>query len=109
LFSANLLSDGPGDSGGAGEIGFIFGDVEVSFVEGERFDQVGVAEEDIADTARDGAVTREVGCDEDGIGAETLGGYSGHCGANSEFAGFVGSGAHNGALAAPGDNDGLAA
>ena len=109
LFFADLLADGLGNFGGAGEVGFVFGDVEIGFVEGERFDEVGVAEEDFADAAGDGAIASEVGRDEDGVGAETLGGYGGHRGADAEFAGFVGGGADDGAFAAPCYDDRLAA
>jgi hypothetical protein len=45
----DLLADGLGYTGGGGEVGEIFGNVEVSFVEGEGFDDGGVAFEDGAD------------------------------------------------------------
>ena len=87
----------------------IFGDVEVGFVEREGFDEVGVALEDLAGEARDGAVAGEVGRDEDGLGAEALCCDGGHGRTNAEASGFVGCGADDGALAAPGDDDGFAA
>ncbi len=108
-FVADLLADGAGNAGGGGEAGLVFGDVEVGFVEGERFDEIGVALEDLAGDARDGAVTGEVGRDEDCLRAETLGGDGGHGGANAEDAGFIGCGADDGAVAAPGDDDRFAA
>ena len=108
LFGADLLANGLGDFGGSGKVGFIFGDVEIGFVEGERFDQVGVAEEDFADAAGDVAIAGEVGRDEDSIGTETFCLDRWHSRADAEFAGFVRGGADNGALAAPGDNNGLA-
>ena len=59
--------------------------------------------------AGDGAIAGEVGRDEDGFGAEALGGDGGHGGADAEASGFIGGGADDGAVAAPGDDDGFAA
>ncbi len=98
-----------GDACGGGEAGFVFGDVEVGFVERERFDEVGVTLEDLAGLAGDGAVTGEVGRDEDGGGAEALGANGGHGGADAEGSRFIGCGADDGAIAAPRDDDGFAA
>ena len=68
-----------------------------------------MALEDLADGAGDGFVAGEVGWDEDGVGAEALGGNGGHGGADAELACLVGGGADDGALALPGDDDGTAA
>jgi len=109
LFGADLLTNGLRDFRRGRQVGFVLRDVEVGFVEGEGFDEVGVAEEDFADAARDGAIAGEVGRDEDGVGTEALCLDGGHGGADAEFAGFVRGCADDGALAAPCDDDGLAA
>ena len=106
---ADGVADGAGDFGGGGEAALVFGDVEVGLVEREGLDEVGVAAEDVAGLAGDGAVAEEVGGDEDGVGAEALGAEGGHGGADAEAAGFIGGGADDGAVAAPGDDDGFAA
>ncbi len=65
---ADLLADGAGYAGRCGESGFVFGDVEIGLVEGERFDEVGVLLEDFACGSGDGAVASEVRRDEDCLG-----------------------------------------
>ena len=42
-------------------------------------------------------------------GAEAFGTDGGHCGAHAEGSGFIGRGADDGAVAAPGNDDGFAA
>ena len=63
--------------------------------------------EDGADGERDGFVADEVGLDEDGFGAEALGGDGGKGRADPEATGFGRGGADDGTLALPGDDDGF--
>ena len=49
-------ADGGGYAGGGGEVGVVLGDVEVGFVEGEGFDEVGVWRAKISRMARETAV-----------------------------------------------------
>jgi hypothetical protein len=106
---ADLLADGDSDLCGRGEAGFVDGDVEVGLVEGEGFDEVSVALEDLADGAGDGLIAGEVRRDEDGLRAEAFGGDGGHGRADAVLAGLVGCGTDDGALALPSDDDGTAA
>ena len=106
---ADLAADGAGDLGCGGQAAFVFGHIEVGFVEGERLDEIGVAAEDVAGLARDGAVADEVRRHEDGVRAKALGAQGGHGGADAEAARFIRGGADDGAVAAPRDDDRLAA
>jgi len=105
----DLLADGARDSGGSGQAGFVSSDVEVGFVERERFDEVSVAVKDFADAAGDGAVTGKVGRNENSLGAKALSADGGHGGADAEGAGLVGGGANDGTIGFPGDDDGASA
>ena len=108
-FLANLRADRFGDRGGRIERGLRFGDVEIGLVERERFDEVGVAQHDLAHGLRDGLVAREVGRHEHGIGTQAFGARGRHRRAHAEHARLVTCGADDRALPAPGDDDGPAA
>ncbi len=62
---ANAAADVLGDRARAAEPAAVLGDVEIGFVEAQRFDQVGVIGEDRADLLADGAIDVEARLDED--------------------------------------------
>jgi hypothetical protein len=66
-FLTDLRADRLRDRGGGVERGFRFGDVEIGFVERKRFDEIGVAQHDLAHLLRNGLVAREVGRHEHGV------------------------------------------
>jgi hypothetical protein len=79
---------------------------------GERiaaFDEIGVTREDFAHLARDRPIAREIRREEHGVWAKSLRANRGHGGMHGKLSSFVGRGADHGAIAAPGNNDRLAA
>src|SRR6185369_12783844 len=84
---AGLAADAPADRFGDGscrtEAKPVFADVEISLVQRERLDQIGIIREDRADLARDRAVDLEPRLDENEFGASPDRGYRRHCRAHA--------------------------
>ena len=95
--------------GGRGLRRLGFGDIKISLVQRQRFNQVGVAQENFAHAFRCGAVPSEIRSDENRIRAQTRRAQCRHGRANSERACLVRGRAHYRARTAPGDDDGFAA
>lgn len=108
-FGEDVGADEAGNVAGVGVVLFVAGYVEVGFVEGEGFDEVGVPPEDTVYLLGDLAVEGELRRYEYGLGAAAAGGGGGHGRVQAEAAGFVGGGADDGARSFPGDDEGLAA
>jgi hypothetical protein len=68
-----------------------------------------VTREDFAHLARDRPIAREIRREEHGVWAKSLRANRGHGGMHGKLSSFVGRGADHGAIAAPGNNDRLAA
>src|SRR5205807_7071534 len=94
---------------GGRQASLVLRNVEIRFVEGQRFNQVGVAFEDFVRLTGDRPIAREVRGQEDCVRAKTFGSNSGHGGTYAELSRFIRSGAHYGAIPAPGDNNRLTA
>ena len=106
---ADVGADHLGDIGRERDVAVVLGDVEIGLVEAQRFDQRGVAGEDIADLARDRAVGVEARLDEDKFGAAAARGHGRHGRAHAEFPRLVAGGGDDAAFAGAADGDRLAA
>ncbi len=109
-FGADVVSDAAGDGFAAAEQAQRAGDVEEGFVNGEAFDEGGIAFEDGEDLVGDGTAGGGA-CrgEEDGGRAAAAGVPGGHGGMNAG-AGFVGGGGDDASLVGrSADGDGLAA
>ena len=84
------------------ERGFRMRDVEIGLVQRQRFDQVGMAREDLAHLARHRLVAREIGRHEDRVRAQPLGAQRRHRGAHAELARLVARRADHRTRASPG-------
>src|SRR5258708_1712833 len=82
--------------------------IEISFVEGQRFNYVGMALEDFANLPGNCAIAREVRGQEDCVGAQTFGSNCGHSRTHAELSRFIRSSAHHRAIPAPCDDNGFA-
>jgi hypothetical protein len=91
------------------QAGLVFRNVEVRFVEGQGFDQVGVTLEDFPDFARYSPIARKIRWQEHGVRAEAFRSDRGHGGPHAKSSGFVGSSAYDRAVTAPRNYNGLAA
>jgi hypothetical protein len=104
-FAEDARTDFLGDVPGVAVTGR---DVEVGFVEGERFDQRRVVAEDGADFGGLGAVEVEAAREEDEMRAAFARLEAGHGGVDAEFARLVVAGGHHAAPRSAADGDGLA-
>jgi len=105
----NLFANRARHLRGRRQVGIVFRNVEVRFVEGQGFDQVGVTLEGFPDLARDSPIARKIRWQEHGARAEVFRSNRWHCRPHAKSSGFVASSADNGALTAPRYYDGLAA
>ena len=103
------LSNRQRHRGCAGQRQPVFGDVQVGLVQGQRFHQVGMAQEDLAHLPGRRAVAVEVGRDEDRRRTQALGADGRHGRADAELARLVGRRADHRARTAPGNHHRLAA
>ena len=103
-FLADLRADRLRGGGRARQAGEGLGDVEVGLVERQRFDQVGVAREDLAHLLRHRLVAHEIRRHEHRLRAQALGADRRHRRAHAELARLVTRRAHHRARAAPRDD-----
>src|SRR3546814_7555405 len=106
---ADALADQLRRRGRAAEPGLVGADVEIGFVERQRFDLVGIVAKDRADLVRDVAIDLEARRHEDEGGALALRGDAGHRRADAELARFIARRRDYAAPRRSDDRDGFAA
>jgi hypothetical protein len=86
------------------------GEIEISFVDGDHFDDRREFRQDRGNAIAPFGVFFVVAVEKDGVGAKASGGAEGHGGVDAEFAGFVAGGGNDSTLVRAATNhNGLAA
>ena len=106
---ADLLTNCRRNTSSGRQASLVLGNVEIRFVQRQRFHQIGVSLENLAHHARDRPVSYEIWREKDSAGAQAFRTNRRHGRAHPKASRFIRSSTNNRTAASPSDDDRLAA